>query len=167
MGNHARIIGGNMNKLMSAVMVVLVACAMVMNTGCASYMVYKESKQQVAMRKALITNNQGAIKSLQLGGEPVVSGISVTFGEAISERPWLQAGAAGVDALVAWGAYEGVRAINGDADDDDDEESNRGGEANNNSAGENVVITQGNGNTVTVNSGAPVDPNVEYVPQEE
>lgn len=155
-----------MKRTISVLLMVVMAVAMMFNTGCASYMVYKESAKQVAVRKALITNNQAAIRSLQLGGEPQANGIGVTVMEAISERPGLQTGAAVVDGLVLWGGYEGVRAINGDSNDSSNNDKLDGPRANNNSSGENTTIVQGNGNTVTVNSGQPVDPNAEFVAQQ-
>lgn len=138
-----------MKKLFNLMLIVAIGSAILLSgTGCASYMVYKESRSQVAMRKALITNNQQAIKSLQLGGDASGSGIAVTWMEAISERPWLQLGAGGVDALVAWGAYEGVKAIDGS--NGSNSEDSKGNKANNNTSGENTTIVQGDGNTVTV-----------------
>lgn len=134
-------------------LVSVVALAMILgNTGCASYMVYKESSRQVAMRKALITNNQSAIKALQLNGDVSSSGISVSFMEAIGERPWLQVGALGVDGLIAWGAYEGIKAIDESSGGDSEDGGN---DANQNAAGENTVVVQGDGNNVNVNSGQP------------
>lgn len=145
-----------MKKLINLMIVVVVGAAMLFSsTGCASYMVYKESSKQVAMRKALITNNQEAIKALQLGGDTSASGIAVGWMEAIAERPWLQLGAGGVDALVAWGAYEGVKSIDGGSGGSDTSKSG-GRESNNNTSGENTTIIQGDGNTVTVSgSGGP------------
>jgi hypothetical protein len=151
-----------MNIAIRVILALTIVGAMAMSTGCASYMVYKESHKQVAMRKALITNNQQAIKSLQLGGDASAAGIPVSFSEALVERPWLQTGAAGVDALIGYGVYEGVRAIDASSNDSD---SKHGNNANNNQSGENTTIVQGNGNTVNVGgSGGNTNPAPEEQP---
>lgn len=140
-----------MKKIISLALVIVMALVLAIpNMGCASYMVMKESGKQVAMKKALMSNNQMAMKSLQLGSTADAAGVPVSWLEALSERPWMQAGAAGIDALVGWGAYQGVKAI-----DSSNSGSGSGTTANQNSSGQNTTIIQGNGNNVTVSGSTP------------
>jgi hypothetical protein len=108
-----------MNKLMVWVSIVIITIAMVSNCGCASYMVYKDSTAKVTMRKALVNNDITSIKHLKDGGEPSGTKIRSSFLEILMERPGLQLGALGVDGLLAYGAYEGIKAIDGGGEEKD------------------------------------------------
>ena len=57
---------------------VLSAMVLVIGNGCASYMVYKNSEQKVAAKKAFAKGDQAAIKAVQLGNDGVGIGIDVS-----------------------------------------------------------------------------------------
>ena len=119
----------------------LIAIMLVAN-GCASYMVYKGSVKQVAMRKALASGDEAAIKAVYLGSDGVGIGVDVANMEALSERPWLQIGAAVLDAISLYASYEGIKSLEDDGDTiiEDDTPSN--------SSGGDTIIINGDGNTV-------------------
>jgi hypothetical protein len=108
-----------MKKRFVATVSILLVSAMLIMQGCVSQRVLEGSERRVAMRKAQITNNQPAIKALKLGEDTVGLGIDVTNLEALKERPFLQIGAALADALIAWGTYEGIKALEEELNDDD------------------------------------------------
>lgn len=130
------------------VLAAMIAAVSLSGTGCASYMVYRGSAEQVAMRKAVATNNERAMRDINAGSDPSLAGIKVTWSEAISERPVLQFGAAIADAGLGYLGYKGIESV---SDSNDDEDNNGGApDANGNASGENTTIIQGDGNTVTV-----------------
>jgi hypothetical protein len=114
-------------------------------TGCFSPMVYQESKQKVALRKAVLSNNEAAIKAIKLGDDGVGVGINVLALEALKEQPLKQAAAAVGDALLIWGGYEGVKwaadSWGGDGDDNGDQDSGRDS---------NRITVNGDGNDIHV-----------------
>lgn len=131
-----------MKKLIEK-MVMLVALVMlaISTSGCLSYMVMEQSRQKVALRKAIQTNNEAAIRAIRLGDDGVGVGINVLALEALTEQPLKQLGAALGDALIIWGAYEGVQSINGDNNDTSNQDSGRDS---------NTISVNGNGNDVHV-----------------
>lgn len=134
-----------MKKLLRMAVVVGMGLAL---SGCASYMTYKGSEKQVAMKKALILADPAKIKALEAGEEPDKIGIDVGPMEVLSQRPYRQAGAGILDAGLAYLAKEGLDSIGGD-DDNSDAKSNS---ADKNVAGANNIITQGNNNTISINT---------------
>lgn len=124
-------------------MVVLVALV----SGCFSPAVYSQSKQKVALRKAIISNNQAAIQAIKLGDDGVGLGIDVTKLEALKEQPLKQAAAAIGDALLIWGGYEGVRWAGDQIDNGGSKSSSRSTTAGRDA---NDVIINGDGNTVDI-----------------
>lgn len=131
-----------MKRLMSIGLTVLLALSM---TGCLSSMVYRDSEQKVALRKAVLSNNERAIQAIRLGDNGVGVGINVLALEAIKEQPIKQLGAAIGDALIIWGAYEGVTwaadEINGDNNESTKQDSGRDS---------NQITVTGDGNDVHV-----------------
>lgn len=84
-----------------------------------------------------------------------------SFTQTLKERAVLQTAAAVIDAAVGYGAYQGIKAIDGSSDNSGDDESTHNTKtttANNNSSGENTTIVQGDGNTVTINTGDTLPP---------
>lgn len=122
-----------MKKMISMVISVLV---LISASGC-STLVYRDSYKKVYARKAILSNNERAIRAVQLGDGGVGLGIDLANLEVLTEQPFLQLGAAALDAAALYGAYEGIRSI-----------------TSNNSNKENENNTTGNGNsTVNVESG--------------
>lgn len=95
-----------MKKVMSVIFTLILLVSM---SGCLSNAVLNESKGKVALRKAIMTNNQTAIQAIRLGDNGAGVGINVLALEALKEQPLKQLGAAIGDALIIWGGYEGVR----------------------------------------------------------
>jgi hypothetical protein len=116
--------------------VALLMVAMLIGSGCCSYMVMEGSKDQVARRRVLASGNDAAIKAVDMGAGYAAIGIDVGNIEALTERPLLQLGAALLDAAIILGLNEGAKMIN-EADDDD-----KGG-----------VTVSGDDNSVTVIQG--------------
>lgn len=88
--------------------------------GCASYMVYKDSERKVITKKAYATEDQVAIRAVQLGSDGVGVGIELTNWEALKEQPWKQLGAALWDAVCI---YLGKKEIDSKNDDNDNPSS--------------------------------------------
>jgi len=112
----------------------------VIANGCCSYAVMNGSKNKAAQRKALIMGDEPAIRATRLGSNGVGVGIDVTNWEALSERPFLQLGAALLDAAIIYGGYEGIKSL------DDGSDSNPGN-------GTSVTLTDSDNNTVNVVNG--------------
>ena len=72
------------------------AAAMAMQAGCASYMVARGSQERVMQRRAI---NAHAID----GGAAI--SVDLLSLDVIGERPWMQAGAALLDAAMIYGTY--------------------------------------------------------------
>jgi hypothetical protein len=101
----------------------LLIALITIQSGCLSHSVIEGSKQRIAIRRAIATNNEIAIQALKNGESPAAAGINVSAWEAIKERPILQTGAAVGDGFILWGGIEGVqwlanRGNNGDGDGD-------------------------------------------------
>ena len=123
--------------------IVIICTIAIMFSGCASYMVYKNSEQKVAARKAFARGDQAAIKAIQLGNNGVGIGIDVSNWETLKEQPLLQLGAAILDAGMIYGGYKGVESLNEDSSD-------HGTTININGDKNNTTIVNGDGNTTTV-----------------
>lgn len=136
-------------KLVKAIVtsVILIALSLQMG-GCLSYMAMEHGRKQVALRKAVIKNDQAAIKAVQLGDNGVGVGIDVTNLEALKENPLLQLGAALGDAAMIYAGYKGVESLNNDGDDDKGDTT----------VGRDQVTINGNDNHVNVNTSEEENP---------
>lgn len=114
----------------------------VFSSGCISAYVADQSRTKIAMREAIIRNDQSAIKAIRLGDNGVGLGIDLLSWRTLSEQPLKQLGAAVGDALIIWGGYEGVKSIS----------ESVGGDKNDTTSGRdsNNVTVNGNGNDVHV-----------------
>ena len=130
-----------MKRLICSVMALFIAFS---SSGCFSSMVYKDSRRKVALRKAIITNNQQAINAIKLGDDGVGIGINVLNMEALREQPFKQLGAAVLDALMVWGGYEGIKSLTSEGDNGDNGSSQESGRDSN------QVTVNGDGNDVHV-----------------
>lgn len=135
-----------MNRIVGLVFSVLI---LTMMSGCLSSMVYNDSKKKIYTRKAILSNNQRAIRAVQLGDGGVGIGIDVSNLEALSEQPWLQLGAAAGDAALIWGTYQGVKSITDNSSHNGDTTSGRD---NVNVNGDGNTVNVGNSKTDTDNS---------------
>lgn len=123
--------------------ITIVLAMLVSMSGCATYTVYKHSEQKVAMKKAVASGNQAAIKAVDLGNGAVGVGIDVSNWEALSEQPLMQLGAALLDAGTIWAAKRGIDSMNGDGSSDKATTINVTGNENN------LTIINGHNNTTT------------------
>lgn len=95
-----------MKKVLMLVLVLAVSFA---SNGCVSYLTMRESKEQVAQRRARIAEDDVAIRSFENGARHSELGYEITNIDAILERPVQQGLALGADALLIWGGYEGIQ----------------------------------------------------------
>ena len=126
----------------------LVALGLAFSTGCVSNHVYKESKAQIATRRAILSNNEAALHAIKLGEDPRAFGIEVSSFEVIRERPVLQAGAAFADGIIIWGGIEGTKWLIDEFRSDSD--SNSKNTRNEGGRDATVIEVDGNNNTVIV-----------------
>jgi hypothetical protein len=126
-----------------------VMSAVVALNGCVSGYVLKDSKQQVAMRKATMANNERAIKDMKDGKSHKEAGVEVSNWEAIKEQPLIQTGALIADGLIIWGGAEGVQWIADQSGNGDGDRSNSNIEQD---SGRDIITVEinGDGNTVDV-----------------
>jgi len=116
---------------------VVAAMVLVYCSGCASYMVYKDSQKKVAYRHAVASKNEVAIKAIEMGNGGVGIGIDVTALDALKEQPLMQFFAAILDSGIIYAGYRGVEELN----NNDDKHPNT------------TVIVSGDGNNTTVVNG--------------
>ena len=129
----------------------ILAALVLLSSGCVSKMVLDESKKQVAIKKAVIKNDQPAIKAIRLGEDSVGVGIDVSNWEALTERPWYQLGAALADAAIIYAANEGIKGLN----DDDGKNTGDGSTSINVNSGRDTSVTvysDGNDTTTTTDN---------------
>lgn len=127
------------NRLVS--LAVLIAIV-VSTSGCLSLWSIESTKRELTLKKAILSNNEQAIKAIRLGDNGVGFGINVLNWEAIQEHPVRQTLAAIGDAGLAWAAYEGAKSITGDnSGNEDKQESGRDS---------NKVEVNGDGNNVHI-----------------
>ena len=124
--------------------------AMALSSGCASTLVYKNSKQELTERRA--------IRAVSLGEESAGIGLDVAAIDVLSEHPWQQAGAALLDLGLMYGSYAGAKALT----DSSDKKEKRN--ANNNASAGDQVNLNGDGNTVYINKPVVVVPPVLVTP---
>jgi len=113
----------------------VLASMVFMSSGCASYSVYKGSEKQIMAQKVYASGDEKAIKAFAMG-DTVGIGIDVLATESLTHRPWMQLGAAVLDAGILWAASEGVDQL---------EKS-----ANSKKRDEIVVNVTGDGNQTTI-----------------
>ena len=130
----------------------MLVLAMFVLTGCFTPPVLNESRDIVALRKAIQQNDEVAIKAIK-GGDGKLAGAKVTAWESIKEQPVKLGGAALIDTLLLYGGYEGVRYLTDDDSDSKKEPvgSGPGTTVSNNSGDTTVVNVNGDGNDVNVN----------------
>jgi len=92
--------------------VIIILTILSICNGCASYMVMQNSKEKLARTKAYATNNQAAIRAIDLGEGAAGIGIDINNLDAITEHPWKQLGAALLDLASFYGAYKGAEKLN-------------------------------------------------------
>jgi len=129
--------------------IAILIAIMTLGSGCVSHYVLEGSRARVAMRRAIISNDERAIRAIKLGEDAVGVGIDVSNWEAIKERPLLQAGAALADAGILYGTYYGIKYMDDELDSDDnnpDAEKAAGG--GNNTSGHDTIVINGDGNNV-------------------
>jgi len=99
-----------------------------LTNGCASYLSYKASKNEIAQNRIAASGDKDAIRAVNLGVAPVEAiraikidngvGISVDISnlDALTEHPLRQLGAALLDAALTYGAYQGIQSLNAGGD---------------------------------------------------
>jgi len=125
---------------------ILILLAMIaLSAGCSS-MVYRDSKREIAIERAMMvsTNQESAIRAVQLNGG-VGIGVNVLAGEAIMRHPVKQFIAAATDAALIYGAYEGIRQLDLSSSDSDSEVIDISGSNNT------IIIQKGDGTKEAVN----------------
>ena len=80
------------------------------SSGCASYFSYQASKEELLTKRAIVSNDEIAIKAIKMGNF-VGLGINVTALEVVKQHPIRQFLAAAVDAGVAYGLAEGLQSL--------------------------------------------------------
>jgi len=131
----------------SLMIITLVGFMAISVTGCMSGAVLKESRERVAVRQLEARGDDAAIRAWR-AGDAVGIGIDVSNLEALKEQPWRQAGAALLDAAMAYGAYEGIKALDDELNDSSSSRASDEGSG----GGLNITVT-GDANTInTVNT---------------
>lgn len=114
-------------------------------TGCFSSAVLRESKDKIALRRAIQSNNADNIKKIRNGGHKSVAS-DITFLDAINEQKAKLGGAVALDIGTAWAGYEAIRYISDEIDDDNND--NDGSSNGNNISGRDTTIINGDHNVV-------------------
>lgn len=103
-----------MKKIISFLMLIVIV---VISNGCASYMSYRYSQDEIAQRRIFSSNNNNAKEAIAFGVSPrnalqIVplqggAALMVDIGaiDAIAENPWRQLGAAIIDGAAAYTTY--------------------------------------------------------------
>jgi len=115
--------------------VIVLIIAMTLFSGCASYLSYQSSQEEIARERVIASGNKDAMDAVKMGvpanqalkAVPIPGGagiaIDVTNLDALKKHPWRQLGAALLDLGLMYGTYEGVRYLNDESKDDDDDKS--------------------------------------------
>ena len=140
----------NMKRLVGIVFAVLLALNV---TGCFTSAVYKDSKQKVAMRQAILSNNQVAIKAIKLGDDGIGVGINILAWDVIREQPVKLTGAAVLDILLTYAGYEGVKYLTDDFGNDDRPNDSSNNQDSGRDSTQITINTTGNENATTVHVG--------------
>jgi hypothetical protein len=127
---------------MKILSIALMGMLLMGTSGCLSAWSLDSSKHELALQKAIMSNNETAIRAVRLGDDGVGFGIDISNLSALKEHPLRQIGAAIGDAAIIWGAYEGVKSISN---------SNSNNEGDKNAGRDNNDITiNGDNNKVNV-----------------
>jgi len=142
------------NRVYKTMAISICLSAMLFANGCVSYMVMKNSEKEVATRRAMAAGDEGAIRAINLGEGAAGIGFDVSNLDALGEHPWLQLGAAVIDAALMVGTYEGIKSFDDDgpSPDPDPEKSievNTTGDGNS----VDIVIINGNDNDSNADDG--------------
>lgn len=105
-----------MNTIVKSIITVTLFA--VISSGCVSYQAIQHTKGKIALRRAIETNNEKAIKSFNDGKGYQDAGIPVTAWDAVKEEPLLHAGAGIADIFLVWGGAEGVKWMSDELKDD-------------------------------------------------
>lgn len=92
--------------------IVLILLVAVISSGCCSYVVYKGSEKQLLMKKAMVMNDERAIRGIKLGEDGAGIGIDLANTEVLMERPWMQLGGALLDIAGTYALKKGVDSLN-------------------------------------------------------
>ena len=134
-----------MKRISKVLVMVLVLAGFLMSSGCASYLVYKDSQKKVAYRHAVAAKNDVAIKAIELGNGGAGIGIDVTALDSLTEQPFMQFMAAILDAGIIYGGYRGVEAASGSSSGKGDTSTTINGDRNT------VTVVNGDSSTTTAN----------------
>lgn len=115
-----------------------------LTSGCLSIWSESCSRDELTLKKAVLSNNERAIRAVRLGDNGVGFGIDISNLEALTYHPVRQIGAAIGDAALIYGAYEGVRSF---TDNSSHEESTTVGRDNINVNGDGNTVNVGNSKT--------------------
>jgi len=147
-------------KIQNAVVLFLVTI-LVLNSGCASYVTYKKSEKELYQGRILASGDERAMNALKAGVPPkqairavdisngVGIGIDLAATDIITEHPWLQAGAALLDAAIIYGAKEGIDHLN----EHNSSSASTPVETDVEASGINIEITGSADTTVNINTG--------------
>ena len=105
-----------MNTAIKSIITVTLFAAI--SSGCVSYQAVQHTKGKIALRRAIETDNELAIRSLSDGKGYKDSGIIVTAWDAFKEEPLLHAGAGIADIFLIWGGAEGIKWMSDELKDD-------------------------------------------------
>ena len=120
---------------------------LVMNSGCFSVWSESCSRDELTLKKAVLSNNERAIRAVRLGDNGVGFGIDISNLEALTYHPVRQIGAALGDAALLYGAYEGVKSI-----------TDNSNHTSTSTVGRDNININGDGNTVKVGNSSTETP---------
>jgi len=105
------------------IVIVSVLGMMLLNSGCASYLSYKASKNEIAQNRIAALNDKDAIKAINMGVAPVDAiravrldnngvgiGVDISNLDALTQHPLRQLGSALLDAALTYGAVQGIQS---------------------------------------------------------
>jgi hypothetical protein len=142
---------------MKILCVVAMLALLTMNTGCLSVWSESCSRDELTLKKAVLSNNEQAIRAVRLGDNGVGFGIDIGNLEALKYHPVRQIFAAVGDAALLYGAYEGVKSITDNSSHNGDESSDSSSAGRDN----NDITVNGDGNTVNVGNDTKSEPKAE------
>jgi len=98
--------------------------AILFNTGCASYLVARDSQREISRNRIVASQDKNALEYLRCGIPPEVAiraipinngiglGVDLFSLDVLTNQPSRQIAAAVIDAILAYGAYKGIQSIN-------------------------------------------------------
>ena len=120
--------------------ILLLIC--LINSGCASYLVYNNSREKIILRNAVNSKDNNAIKAIALNNGGAGIGIDIASCDTLTEQPFLQFMAALYDALTIYGGYKVEKSVAGSSSGHSLSSITISGQNNN------VVIVNGDNNSV-------------------